>query len=197
MLKKLILLILLITTSGIQTGCTKENELGDLSVVTGLFLGVDQNHYIFIADCMNFSGEEGEKKHETKPIRVKASSLQEGFSLLKKESQTPLYFFRTKVLLLGKNFSEYEKTTVLEELLNCRIVPADISVLQADFPERKLLSNESKSFGLTIEGQLQKDNSADFCKLYQLLSSPAEKTDKIPTVSISENGFYLKSQESK
>lgn len=195
MVKKLILLILLITISGIHTGCTKENELGNLSVVTGLFLGENQNRYILIADCMNFSNEENGK--ESKSIRITASSLQKGFSSLKKESQTPLYFSRTKVLLLDKKISESKRDAVLEELLNCRIVPADISILKADFSEKKLLSEEGTSFGLTIDEQLNKNNDADFCKLYQLVKSDTEITNEIPTVSLSENGFYIKTQNSK
>lgn len=195
MLKKLILLLLLITTSGIQTGCTKENELGNLSVVTGLFLGENQNRYIFIADCMNFSNEENEK--ESKVIQITASSLAEGFSSLQKESPTPLYFSRTKVLLLDKQFSHSKSDAVLEELLNCRIVPADISVLQADFSEKQLLSSEGASFGLTIDRQLKKDNIADFCKLYQLVKNNAETTHKIPKAALSENGFYIKAQNTK
>ena len=188
MKKKLISLLLSVLLIGLQTGCVEKNELGNLSVVTGLFIEPQNAGYLLIADCAEFLEQGKEDSIVTKQMVVTASSLEEAVLSLTKESQLPLYFARAKVFLFGKGFLDESKQAIIQELFDSRFVAADILVLQANFSAAQLLKKEDSSFGLSIDRQLKKQRDSSGCKLYQLVKNQ-ENSVKIPTVTLSENGF--------
>ena len=188
-MKKLLIWVLAGSILSMQTGCVQQDELGNISVVTGLFLEKHQKNYILIADCANVSEQKSGEMTKTQPIRVSAPSLEEAFFSLEKHSKTPLYLFRAKVLLLGKELQENLEGKWLEELFYLRMIPADISVLRADFTENDLFLKEDKSFGIPLTQWLRKEEYFLNCKLYQIIKNQ-ENLQNIPTVSLSENGFF-------
>ncbi len=188
MKKKLILFFLSALLCGLQTGCAEKNELGNLSVVTGLFIEPQNTGYLLIADCAEFLKQGKDESIVTKQIIATASSLEEAVLSLKKESQLPLYFARAKVFIFGEGILDESKQGIIRELFDSRSVAADILVLQANFSSAQLLNKEDSSFGLPIERQLKKEQNSSDCKLYQLVKNQ-ENSVKIPTVTLSENGF--------
>lgn len=188
-MKKLLIWVLAGSILSIQTGCVQQDELGNISVVTGLFVEKHQKNYILIADCANVSDQKSGEMPQTQPIRVSAPSLEEAFSSLEKHSKMPLYLFRAKVLLLGKEIPKDSERKLLEELFYLRMIPADISVLRADFTENDFFLQENKSFGIPLTQWLHKKEYFLNCKLYQIIKNQ-EKLQNIPTVLLSENGFF-------
>ena len=195
-MKQFLSWVLTVIILSMQTGCVKQNELGNIAIVTGLFLEKNQQDYILVADIADFSGEQNKEAILTQPIRVTAPSLEEAFSNLEKHSDMPLYLFRAKVLLLGKEIQKDLEVPLLEELFRLRKIPADIWVLQADFTENEFLSREDKSFGLPLSKRLKKEESLPDCKLYQIIKNQKEHRN-IPTVLLSENGFFLTTDTKK
>ncbi len=181
---KLIAVLFLFITVGIQSGCTPQNELGNLSVVTGFFLDTSSHEYILLADCRDFSKQTQSGNLQTKKICVTGKTLQELFQNLEAQSQAPLCIARAKVLLM-KN----PKNTLLQELFDLKILPSDISILQTDLSV-DLLKKEENSFAPDIDTQLKKTKNFSSCKLYQLIKNP-QNIARIPSVLLSENGFYL------
>ncbi len=179
---------LLMLMLGIQTGCTQQNELGTLSVVTGFFLDCSQNSYNLLADCLEFSGQTQNGSFQTKKISVSGSTLNEAFQKLETQSQTPLYFSRAKVFLM-KNPKKEE----LQALFDMKMLPADIFILQTDLTEKTFLEKEN-SFAVELDTQLKKTEGFHTCKLYQLIKTPNAPLE-IPHVFVSENGFYLRHPE--
>ncbi len=182
------LISLWMLTLGIQTGCTQQNELGTLSVVTGFFLESSPQGYSILADCLEFSGQAQNSNPQAKIIRTTATNLNELFKKLETQSQTPLYYSRAKVLLM-KN-PEIEELKVLFDM---RILPADIFVLETDLPKEKFLQAEN-SFAVEIDAQVKKTADSQTFKLYQLIKNPS-KSIEIPNVFVSDNGFYLRPPE--
>ena len=187
-IRKKFLSVIIIILALIPTGCSNQNELGNISVVTGLFLEKYQKDYLLIADCAVF--QEEKQAVQIKQIRVVATSFGEAITLLQNESETPLSFSHVKVLLLGKNFPLATEIPLLEDVFHAKTLPADIAILQADFSEEELRLTNEKSFGLPIGRLLNKPHSHKKIKLYQLLKTP-EKATEIPVVSFSENGLIL------
>lgn len=186
----LMIVSIFIGCSGLLAGCSDENELGNLSVVTGLFLDYSEKEYTLIADCTDFSEQPENKRPMTKPILVTTSDFLKATALLNQQSESPLFFQRTKIILLQKELSHPLIKTILEQLFASRMVPADTMVLQADFSEEALFSQEYQSFGTAVENQLKKENISPDFKLYQLIKNP-KNINYLPTVFLSENGFYF------
>ena len=172
------------------TGCTNRKELGNLSVVTGFFLEQSSNGYLLIADCVDFSKQEHNKTLTTKPIVVTAPSLSEAFVKLNTQSETPLYFERAKIFVIGNVISKNSATEITEELFLKRNVRSDISLLQTKISSQTLFGNNYQPFGLPLDAQLKKESLSQESKLYQLIKDP-KKIHLLPTVLLSENGFYL------
>jgi len=185
-LQKLLAICFLVVMLTIQTGCTPQNELGNLSVITGFYLDSSREEYILLADCLDFAGQSQNEGTKTKKIRVTGTTLDQTFAELQKQSQTPLCFSRAKVLLM-KN----PKTDVLQALFDLRILPSDILILKTDLTENELLETKENSFSLGIDTQLKTSIDSSQFKLYQLIKNP-ENNQEIPIVLLSENGFYLR-----
>ena len=188
--RNLMLCFLLLGIMFLSTGCSNHRELGNLSVITGFFLEKSQDSYLLIADCVNFSEQEQKSVIRTKPITVVASSLSDAFSKLNRQSHTPLYFHRAKVFLLGNNLSEQSAKEIGKELFSGQIVRSDISLLRAEISAEEIGLEPYRGFGLSLDAQLKKEGFSNNSKLYQLIKDP-EKFYEIPTVLLSENGFYL------
>ena len=190
--KTLILWMLSVVVLLFPTGCATGSELGNLAIVTGLFLEPTNNGYHLVADCIDFSQQEQKNTFKTMPVIATAPTLSEAFSLLNTQSEAPLYFDRAKVLVFSKSFSEYDKNQIAEELFALKIIRTDISLLETEISAEILCSDKYLSFGLSLDSQLKKEKISSNCKLYQLINKP-QNIRNLPTVLLSENGFYLQS----
>ncbi len=188
--KPLLLGIIFAMILTLVTGCQSHNELGNLSIVTGFFLEQSSDGYLLVADCIDFLEQEHNSFPKTKPVTVTAPTLSEAFAKLSTQSETPLYFERAKIFVLGNSILESTATDIIKELFAKRIVRSDISLLQTKISSKTIYQDNFRPFGLPLDNQLKKENHSHKTKLYQLIKEP-EKIRAIPTVFLSENGFYL------
>ncbi len=189
-LKKMLLWILLLGILGTQTSCSKQEELGQISVATGFFLDISHGNYILLADCTDFREQESGKQLQTKPLLVISPSFEEAFQELISQSEQPLYCARAKVFLLGKNLSEQSTKDITNTLFSSRLVRPDITVLRSDFTWEALKEKEYQPFGFPVDEQLKKQKNPVNSKLYQIIKNH-QTLRNIPTVHLTENGFYL------
>lgn len=187
-------ILLLTVTLGMQSGCTPQNELGNLSVVTGYFLDGSRGEFLLVADCLDFSGQPQDGGLKTKKIHIRKASLEKAFAELKKQSQSPLCFSRAKVFLVSKTMLQQSENKILEELFHLRVLPSDIVILQTNLTAQTLTKENDSAFTLSLGSRLNNQEIFSSFQLYQLIKKPTNRTE-IPTVFLSENGLYINLHE--
>ncbi len=165
------------------TGCTKEKELGEMSVVTGFLLDCYDNTYYLYAEVADLNGYEKTSEVTSTYFSATGITLPDAFHRLNQAMPKLPYFSHTKVFLLGKSFQTQSVNPVIRYLMQHREIPSDIPLCIADIDAKKLTEEESVS--RVVNAQLERSGRKRYSDLYRIVS---ESDFSLPEVNLSPYG---------
>lgn len=176
----------------LQTGCSSETELGNTTIVSGLFLdySTQESKYHLVAEIVDMT-EKSEKSPDSKnKLSVLANTVDQAFFNLKKQVSSPLYFSHAKLIILGESLQEISLKPALQYLMQQPKINSDIPLVATDISATEFLETDLSC--KDIYEQLAKDDEQTF-KLYQIPFLDS-KSYVLPRISFGENGVEEQSQ---
>lgn len=109
-MKKLIIILILLIT-----GCTKYNDLAELTIIKSI--GIDYNeNYIVYAQIIDYIDENN--KPIMKTIKENGKTINEGFSNLKKRINKEIYLSHIDLLVLGNTLKKENYQNIINYFIN-------------------------------------------------------------------------------
>ncbi|MBP3448654.1 MAG: hypothetical protein J6K51_06520 [Clostridia bacterium] len=158
------------------TGCSPREEVGNLAIVTGIFLNYspESNTYQILAEIGDFSEYEQSSTVSAKWVKSSGETLFGAFFNLEKTAPVPLYFSHAKMLLLGNGFQTVSTRHAVEFFLNSPQIHSDILVCATTLSEDVLQKFSEKTVFKTFYEIVSKDYATNSCQLFRLYNKETE-----------------------
>ena len=185
-----VLIAILIVCS--LTGCSNTPELGELHVVTGIFLDYSpsQKMYQLILEIAELNDYESKKSISQKLLKAKGSSIETAFSQMHQISEKELYFSHAELILLGSGFQKISLKPLVHYLINHPSIPSDITLCMAKNEIFSTPKTPPDSLFEPLSHLLERKGKKYQTKLYSLYQKDG-KTFSLPLISQNEEAFFI------
>lgn len=187
-----VLIAILIVCS--LTGCSKKAELGEVHVVTGIFLDYSpsQKMYQLILEIAELNDYESKKSISQKLLKARGNSIEDAFSKLNQISEKELYFSHAELILLGSGFQKISLKPMLHYLIEHPSIPSDITLCMANTELFSTTKTSEDSLFEPLSRLLERKEKKYQTKLYSLYQKEG-KVFSLPLISQNGETFSITS----